>query len=233
MGCERRIRLWALVCIRAYVTVSSCTYGSLYSCFMCACSVSVCFCEFTIAYAYVYISTYYSVCAHILLIYTCVYLLRTLSLCVCPFHFMCGWECTHVNVFPHQHLLMQSAIMCTAPLISLLCMVTVLWKSRDVCTSAVYSIKRCMVMQYKQAHSFNKSPPLPCVEWKQPLIHSLGVTTDSLWLLGFTAHTCLVSGNPCYAVYTGSCPVKGHLACLTSWPPQSWGRISHFLALVL
>ena len=32
--------------------------------------------------------------------------------------------------------------------------------------------------------------------------------------------TCLFSGNPCCAVYTCSCPVWGHLACLTSWLPQ-------------
>ena len=96
-GCERepRIRLWALVCIRACVTVCTCTYGSLCSCFICACSVSVCFCEFTIALAYVYISTY-SVCAHILLIYTCVYLLRTLSLCVCTPFTSCVGESAHM-----------------------------------------------------------------------------------------------------------------------------------------
>ena len=124
-------------------------------------------------------------CAH-----TCVYSLIT---CVCPFHFMRRGGCTHVHVFPHHHLLMQSAIMCTAPLISLLCMVTVLWKSRDVCTAAVISIKRCMVMQYIQAHSFNKSPPLPCVESK-PLTHSLasGVTTNSL--LASWVHSPLLTG---------------------------------------
>ena len=144
-------------------------------------------------------------------------------------------------------------------------MVTVLWKSRDVCTAAVCSIKRCMVVQYKQHSSFNKSPPLPCVVSKASYSLTSGVTTNSLWLLGLTAltclvsgncnysvsgfsvallvlywnpyilHTCLFSGNPCCAVYTCSCPVWGHWACLTSWPPQpSLGQsASHSLVLVL
>ena len=49
--------------------------------------------------------------------------------------------------------------------------------------------------------SFNKSPSLPCVESKH-LTHSLAseVTTNSLWLLGLTALTCLVSGNCNYSV---------------------------------
>ena len=115
--------------------------------------------------------------------------------------------------------------MCTAPLINLLCMFTVLWKSRDVCTAAVCSIKRCMVMQYRQTQLFNKSPPLPCVESK-PLTHSLasGVTTNSL--LASWVHSPLLTGFweslLCCAVYICSCPVWAHLACLTSWPPQPW-----------
>ena len=81
----------------------------------------------------------------------CMYMC-VLSHCVCAPFTSCVGEGAHmyVHVFPHHHLLMQSAIMWSAPLISLLCMVTVLWKSRDVCTAAVCSIKRCMVMQYKQ-----------------------------------------------------------------------------------
>ena len=49
-------------------------------------------------------------------------------------------------------------------------------------------------MQYKRGQLFNKSPPLPCVESK-PLTHSLASIASLLWLLGFTALTCLVSGN--------------------------------------
>ena len=54
--------------------------------------------------------------------------------------------------------------MCTAPLISLLCMVTVLWKSRDVCTSAVYSIKRCRSCNtIEKVHVVYDFPWLLCV----------------------------------------------------------------------
>ena len=72
--------------------------------------------------------------------------------------------------------------------------------------------------------SFNKSPPLPCVKvWSQSLLLTLWLLESPLthfWLLGFTALTCLVSGNHCCAVYTCSCPVWVHWACLTSWPSQ-------------
>ena len=112
--------------------------------------------------------------------------------------------CTRVHVFPRHHLLMQSAIMWSAPLISLLCMVTVQWKSRDFCTAAVCSIKKCMVkspsMHVQTAHSsFNKCPPLPCMQSK-PLTHSLA-SGIYIWLLAFTSGfsfttlTCLVSCN--------------------------------------
>ena len=108
--------------------------------------------------------------------------------------------------------------------------------------------------------SFNKCPPLPCVQSK-PLTHSLAsgiyhwllvhcphlsgfweLQLLTLCLLCGTAipllesllHTCLVSGNHCCAVYTCSCPVRVHLACLTSWPLQPFGKnVSHSLALVL
>ena len=67
--------------------------------------------------------------------YVCV-----LSHCVCAPFTSCVGEGAHmyVHVFPHHHLLMQSAIMWSAPLISLLCMVTVLWKSRLLCYSPVW-----------------------------------------------------------------------------------------------
>ena len=111
--------------------------------------------------------------------------------------------------------------------------------------------------------SFNRSPPLPCVESKS-LTHSLASGSHhkltfgflcsllltclvswncnySICLLCSTAipllesllHTCLVSGNHCCAVYACSCPVWGHLACLTRWPPQHWQNVSHSHALVL
>ena len=91
-------------------------------------------------------------------------------------------------------------------------------------------------MQYKQAHSFNKSPPFPM--WSQSLLLTLwllAITTNSL--LASWVHSLLLTGFweslLCGAVYTCSCPVWVHLACLTSWPPQPWDRVPHTLALVL
>ena len=127
--------------------------------------------------------------------------------------------------------------MCTAPLICLLCMVTVLWKSVGVSVQLQCAPSRDAWSCNTNRHiSFNKSPPLPCVESKH-LTHSLasGVTTNSL--LASWVHSPLLTGFweslLCCAVYTCSCPVWVHLACLTSWPPQPWGRMPHTLALVL
>ena len=96
--------------------------------------------------------------------------------------------CTHV--FPHHHLLMQSAIMCTAPLISLLCMVTVLWKSRDVCTAAGCSIRDA---------------------WSCNTIEKVHVVYDFPWLL------CVIAGCVVLCVQQAQCAVKASYSLSGFW----------------
>ena len=112
--------------------------------------------------------------------------------------------------------------MWSAPLMSLLCMVTVLWKSRLLCYSPVWFLGIELLTL-----GLLCGTAIPLLE--SALCYS---PLTSHWN-PYTAFTCLVSWNPCCAVYTCSCPVWGHWACLTSWPPQPWGRVPHILALVL
>ena len=101
----------------------------IHVCSLCSCSVSVSFCVYTIAHAHVYI---------------CV-----LSHCECvyPFPFMCRWGCTHVHAFLHHHS--ECPNVCN-PFNQLV----VHGYCRRIGMSAQCSIKRCMVMQYKQTRPF-------------------------------------------------------------------------------
>ena len=109
----------------------------------------------------------------------------TLSFCVYSFHFVCWSVCTRVHVFPHHHLLMQRAIMCTAPLISLLCMVTVYCGRVGMYScSVLHQEMHGHAIQTGTALSIRAHPSL--CQWSQSILRTL-------WLLAVTTNSHLAS----------------------------------------
>ena len=149
----------------------------------------------------------------------CTYVYSLIT-CVCAPFTSCIGEGAHmyVHVFPHHHLLMQSAIMCTAPLISLLCMVTVLWKSRDFCTAAG--------APSRNAWSCNTSSSMPAPSlcavkasyslsgfWHLPL--ATCSLPSPVWLLGIATTQSLASLWHCYSFI--GIPTAHLFGFLESW----------------
>ena len=161
----------------------------------------------------------------------CLYVCMHVCVCVC----VCVCVPTCVTVYAFCVLLW---VCVCVPFNHFAVYAWLLWKSRLLTLASL--LLTCLV-SWNYNYSLSVfSVALLFLYWNLlSVIHLSGFSValcysplTSLWN-PYTAFTCLVSWNPCCAVYTCSCSVWGHWACLTSWPSQPWGRVLHTLALVL